>query len=101
MEPAVSLEFLRHLTVDAIRSNLALHERLVKIAKFVNRSSADHQATDIIGAEGLEDILWRGSISTGPKWSLSVRVWCRCLQTRRLGFYTQVEANSLEEILSM
>jgi tetratricopeptide (TPR) repeat protein len=44
MEPAVSLEFLRHLTVDAIRSNLAPHERLVKIAKFVNRSAADHQA---------------------------------------------------------
>ncbi len=44
MEPAVSLEFLRHLTVDAIRSNLAPHERLVKIAKFVNRSSIDHQA---------------------------------------------------------
>jgi tetratricopeptide (TPR) repeat protein len=44
MEPAVSLEFLRHLTVDAIRSNLAPHERLVKIAKFVNRSSVDHRA---------------------------------------------------------
>lgn len=44
MEPAVSLEFLRHLTMDAIRSNLAPHERLVKIAKFVNRSAVDHEA---------------------------------------------------------
>lgn len=44
MEPAVSLEFLRHLTTDAIQSNLSPHERLIKLAKFVERSAADHQA---------------------------------------------------------
>lgn len=44
MEPAVSLEFLRHLTTDAIHSNISPHERLVKLAKFVERSAADHQA---------------------------------------------------------
>ncbi len=42
MEPGVSLEFLRHVTVDAIRSRLSILEKIVKIAKYVNRSASDH-----------------------------------------------------------
>ncbi len=42
MEPGVSLEFLRHVTVDAIRSRLSILEKIVKISKYVNRSCSDH-----------------------------------------------------------
>ena len=42
MEPGVSLEFLRHVTVDAIRSRLSILEKIVKISKYVNRSASDH-----------------------------------------------------------
>ena len=42
MEPGVSLEFLRHVTVDAIRSKLSILEKIVKISKYVNRSCSDH-----------------------------------------------------------
>ena len=39
MEPAVSLEMLRHMTTDAIHARLAFHEKLVKLAKYVDRSA--------------------------------------------------------------
>ncbi len=42
MEPGVSLEFLRHVTSDAIRSQLSILEKIVKISKYVNRSASDH-----------------------------------------------------------
>ncbi len=42
MEPGVSLEFLRHVTVDAIRGKLSILEKIVKISKYVNRSASDH-----------------------------------------------------------
>ncbi len=40
LEPSMSLELLRHLNTDALRSTLSYHEKLIKIAKFVERSSA-------------------------------------------------------------
>jgi hypothetical protein len=42
MEPGVSLEFLRHVTVDAIKGQLSVLEKIVKISKYVNRSASDH-----------------------------------------------------------
>lgn len=39
MEPAVSLEMLRHMTSDAIHAQLAFHEKLIKLAKYVDRSA--------------------------------------------------------------
>jgi hypothetical protein len=44
MEPGVSLEFLRHVTTDAIGSKLTYLEKIIKIAKYVDRSAADHKA---------------------------------------------------------
>lgn len=40
MEPAVSLEMLRHMTTDAIQARLAYHEKILKLAKYVDRSAA-------------------------------------------------------------
>ncbi|MFO7877017.1 MAG: laminin B domain-containing protein [Desulfovermiculus sp.] len=43
MEPAISLEMLRHMTTDAIQAHLAPHEKIIKIAKYVQRSAAVRQ----------------------------------------------------------
>jgi len=40
MEPAVSLEMLRHMTTDALQARLAYHEKILKLAKYVDRSAA-------------------------------------------------------------
>ena len=42
MEPGISLEFLRHITSDAFNSKLALHEKVIKMSKYLNRSVAEH-----------------------------------------------------------
>ncbi len=42
MEPGISLEFLRHITSDAIDSNLAVHEKIIKMCKYLNRSAGEH-----------------------------------------------------------
>ncbi|HWR57978.1 MAG TPA: hypothetical protein VN328_03740, partial [Thermodesulfovibrionales bacterium] len=42
MEPGISLEFMRHIIEDGIHANLAIHEKIIKIAKYLNRSSIDH-----------------------------------------------------------
>jgi len=42
MEPGISLEFLRHITADAIDSNLAVHEKIIKMCKYLNRSAGEH-----------------------------------------------------------
>ena len=44
MEPGISLEFLRHITTDAIRSKLSVLENIIKVSKYVNRSATDHGA---------------------------------------------------------
>lgn len=40
MEPAVSLEMLRHMTTDALQARLAYHEKILKLAKYADRSAA-------------------------------------------------------------
>lgn len=40
MEPAVSLEMLRHMITDALQARLAYHEKILKLAKYVDRSAA-------------------------------------------------------------
>ncbi len=42
MEPGISLEFLRHITNDAFNSKLALHEKVLKMSKYLNRSVQEH-----------------------------------------------------------
>ncbi len=44
MEPGISLEFLRHITTDAIKSKLSVLENIIKVSKYVNRSATDHGA---------------------------------------------------------
>ncbi|HWR59444.1 MAG TPA: hypothetical protein VN328_11205, partial [Thermodesulfovibrionales bacterium] len=42
MEPGISLEFLRHVTEDAIHQRLAPHEKLIRICKYLDRSAKEH-----------------------------------------------------------
>jgi len=43
MEPGISLEFLRHITMDGIEAKLAPHEKIMRMAKYLNRSAGDHK----------------------------------------------------------
>jgi hypothetical protein len=52
MEPGISLEFLRHITEDAIHSSLAIHEKIIKISKYLDRSANEHKS--IMKAAGAE-----------------------------------------------
>ncbi len=42
MEPGISLEFLRHITTDAVHADLALHEKIIKMSKYLDRSAKEH-----------------------------------------------------------
>jgi hypothetical protein len=42
MEPGISLEFLRHINEDVIHMDLATHEKIIKMAKYLDRSASDH-----------------------------------------------------------
>ena len=54
MEPGISLEFLRHITGDAFNSKLALHEKVIKMSKYLNRSVAEHNK--ILKSAGMKPV---------------------------------------------
>lgn len=50
MEPGISMEFLRHINAEIIRGNFSTVEKLIKMSKYLDRSSKDHAR--LIGKAG-------------------------------------------------
>jgi len=42
MEPGISMEFLRHITAEIVRGKFSTVEKIIKMCKYVDRSSKDH-----------------------------------------------------------